>query len=184
MTTLVASSLFLGFTVVGADTQIDDFNMQSDAFITVSAPEVNALSLTNVPSFDFGIADAVNTQIILDTKGDSPYTIVDLTGTGNGYKVQTKIGDFSGTNDKGQPITFKMDHFYLSVANNAGTIIGNSKVDIYNANAIVLSGNENASGTQSSGEVGAEIVMNSTTPQYIAAGNYQATITHSLVSGI
>jgi hypothetical protein len=182
---LLGSMLLGGSGLAHADTQLDPSNTTADAFINLTAPTLDALRLTSVPSFDFGDATIQTSQIVLNAVGVGNYSVLNLTGNNKGYTIQTKIGNFTGVDANNQPISLTVDHFYLSVANNtSNTMIGNTQVDINNIAATVLTGTANADGNQTSGEVDAQMIMNTTLGQLITPGQYGATINHSLVAGV
>ncbi|WP_219811248.1 hypothetical protein [Bacillus thuringiensis] len=168
---------------VYAATNINSTNETAETFINVTAPTTNNLYLKENPDFDFGSSQVSSANITLNAQGSSTYTIVNLSGTSNGYQLQQQVSEFTGTDTSGKTITLPLKYFYISVASNAeGTITGSSNVNIYGQNAAVLVGGANARGTQSSGDVTAQLILDNR--KNVSAGNYHATITSSLVSGV
>ncbi|WP_285007598.1 WxL protein peptidoglycan domain-containing protein [Lactococcus formosensis] len=164
-----------------ADTEIDKDNGSANTYITVTAPTTDNLYLTQAPDFNFANTEA-STKDSITTRGTVPYSIVDITGNANGYNLQQKISDFTGTID-GKATTLPLKFFKITVADNAsGTIKGSNAVNVLGQAGRVLTGQTNAQGNQSSGAATAEIQLDST--QTIKPGAYQATLTHTLVQGL
>ncbi|MFK4896120.1 hypothetical protein ACI1TH_04275 [Lactococcus petauri] len=164
-----------------ADTEIDKDNGTANTYITVTAPTTDNLYLTQAPDFNFANTEA-STKGSITTGGTVPYSIVNITGNANGYNLQQKISDFTGTID-GQATTLPLKFFKITVADNAsGTIKGSNAVNILGQAGRVLTGQTNAQGNQSSGAATAEIQLDTT--QTIKPGAYQATLTNTLVQGL
>lgn len=164
-----------------ADTEIDKDNGSANTYISVTAPTTDNLYLTQAPDFNFANTEA-STQGSVTTGGTVPYSIVNITGNANGYNLQQKISDFTGTIN-GKVTTLPLKYFKIIVADNAsGTIKGSSSVNILGQAGRVLTGQTNAQGNQSSGAATAEIQLDTT--QTITPGAYQATLTNTLVQGL
>lgn len=164
-----------------ADTEIDKDNGSANTYISVTAPTTDNLYLTQAPDFNFSNTEFSTTGSITTT-GTVPYNIVNITGNSNGYNLQQKISNFTATIN-GTTVILPLKYFKISVADNAsGTIIGSNSVDILGQAGKVLIGQNNAQGNQTSGATSAEIQLD--TSQVINPGDYQATITNTLVQGL
>ena len=164
-----------------ADTEIDKDNGSANTYITVTAPTTDNLYLTQAPDFNFANTEA-STKDSITTRGTVPYSIVNITGNANGYNLQQKISDFTGTID-GKATTLPLKFFKITVADNSsGTIKGSNAVNILGQAGRILTGQTNAQGNQSSGAATAEIQLDTT--QTIKPGAYQATLTNTLVQGL
>jgi hypothetical protein len=179
---LTAMTLVGTTTAFGAAHAAD--TMDGTATITVVAPATDALSLTATPNIDFGTATIGATNGVLPGITDKPYTIVDLRGGSTGYRVQVEASDFTLKTDatKVLPVTTMT----LKVADSAnGQLTGTgSDVNILKQQAVVLTGGADANGTQVSGDVTAGLTLDNAKVGSLKVGQYQATVTHSIVSGI
>lgn len=163
-----------------ADTQVGDLSIQSNTFINVSAPTVENLYLTQAPDFNFSSLDA-SVSTALSVKGSSSYGMVNITGTGTGFHLQQTISNFTDTTDP--TLILPIKYFKVTVADNvSGTVIGSSGINILGQAGTVLTGQANASGIQNSGDTSAELQLDTT--KTIKPGDYQATITNTLVQGL
>lgn len=164
-----------------ADTQIDTNSGSANTYINVTAPTTNNLYLTQAPDFNFSNTEASTSKAVTVT-GTVPYNIVNITGTTNGYNLQQKISHFTATVD-GRTVTLPLKYFKISVADNtSGTVKGSKGVNILGQAGRVLTGQKNAQGSQTSGATAAEIQLDTT--QGIKPGDYQATITNTIVQGL
>jgi|GEM_PF-1429250 len=170
--------------VSAADTQIDEQNSTAQMFINVRTSATTPLYLENAPTFDFAqIKYSIFSEVIKgNAKGNLPFSIVDLSGTGKGYELQQQVTDLTLTDSGGNALALSLEYFNISVQDNADTsIIGTNSVNIYGQSATVLLGQGQASGRKHSGEVSAEFAIKGKNLQKI--GEYQATITNTLVAG-
>jgi hypothetical protein len=161
-----------------------DDTMNGTATITVVGPATDALNLTETPNIDFGTATIGNLSGVLPGVTDKSYTIEDLRGGSTGYRVQVEASDFTlkTDNTKKLPVTALL----LKVADSKnGELTGTSNdVDVFKQQGVVLTGSSNSNGIQSSGDVTAGLTLDGTKLGALQVGEYQATLTHSVVSGI
>lgn len=154
------------------------------ATLTVVAPSTDTLDLVTTPNIDFGTTTIADRTNIINGITDTPYTIVDLRGGNTGYRVQVEASNFILKSD-GQTI-LPVTAVAMNVSNNAsGTLKGSgSDTNIFGQQAVVLTGNADSNGTQISGKVTASLTFDQEKLQSLKVGEYQATLTHSIVSGI
>lgn len=163
-----------------ADTAIDNQNSTANAFINVVAPTTNIWSIT-AANFNFGQQIATSTTVTANASGDSPITIVNLSGTSNSFNVQQSISDFTINNGS---IILPTLGFYITIANSSdGRLIGASNVNIFKQNGQVITSGTNANGQMTSGAVTASLVVDGAN-HVISPGTYNATLTSTLVSGV
>lgn len=152
--------------------------------LTVVAPSADTLDLVTTPNIDFGTTTISDHPELIQGTADQPYTIVDLRGGNTGYHVQVEASNFTLKQDSKTilPVTAVM----MNTSSNAsGTLIGSgSDANIYGQKAIVLTGTTEANGTQISGKVTASLMLDPEKLQSLKVGEYQATLTHSIVAGI
>jgi hypothetical protein len=176
---VTALSMMTGSGVVSAADSMD-----GTATLTVVAPTADALSLTGAPNIDFGTATIGAVSGVLPGATDKPYTIIDLRGGSTGYQVQVAASKFTlkSDNTKQLPVTAMT----MQVADSTnGELTGTgSHVNIYQQPAVVLTGGVDSNGTQVSGDVSAGLTLDGTKIGSLKVGQYQATVTHSVVSGI
>ena len=106
---------------------------------------------------------------------------MNITGNANGYNLQQKISDFTGTIN-GKVITLPLNTSKLLLLTMLRVIKGSNAVNILGQAGRVLTGQTNAQGNQSSGAATAEIQLDTT--QTITPSAYQATLTNTLVQGL
>lgn len=156
--------------------------LTGDAKLTVVPPNEHTLIINKYPDFNFGTL-AIGSTRTAEAQGSTPYLISDLRGGDAGYKIQVSISDFVSINDDKNVLP--VDSVTLSVGNSSnGHLIGTAVgVDVFKTQGTVITGNATANGQQLSGPVLATIHF-SNTSKTILPGEYQATITHNVVSGI
>lgn len=178
-----AIALLSASTTIGGVALADD-TMNGTATITVVAPTTDALSLTETPNIDFGTATIGAVSGVLPGTTDKPYTVVDLRGGSTGYRVQVEASDFTLKTDttKKLPVTAML----LKVADSTnGELTGTSSdVNVLGQQGVVLTGGADSNGTQVSGDVTAGLTLDGTKVGSLKVGEYQATVTHSIVSGV
>lgn len=154
------------------------------ATLTVVAPSTDTLDLVTTPNIDFGTTTISDRTNLINGTTDTPYTIVDLRGGNTGYRVQVEASNFILKSD-GKTI-LPVTTVAMNVSNNAsGTLKGSgSDTNIFEQQAVVLTGNADSNGTQISGKVTASLTLDPEKLQSLKVGEYQATLTHSIVSGI
>lgn len=174
---LIITSTMVG--IVSADTTTN-----GTATLTVVAPSTNALTLMSTPNIDFGTATIGSINGTLPGTSDKPYTILDLRGGSTGYRVQVEASNFTSKTDSSKllPVTAVM----MNVANSTnGELTGTgSAVNIFGQQAVVLTGGADSNGTQVSGDITSGLTLDTSKVGSLKVGEYQATVTHSIVSGI
>ncbi|MDR3189587.1 MAG: hypothetical protein LBT80_00090 [Lactobacillaceae bacterium] len=151
------------------------------ASITVVAPTSDALYFVSVPNIVFPTEKIGDHTSNVNGQGDNQYRVVDLRGGSTGYTIQAQITAFTLV---GGVKKLPVDNFLTTVKDGQNqAVTGTSDVDIYQAQGTVAVGNADANGTQTSGDISADMVLN---PHSAMLGNglYEATITHSLVTGV
>lgn len=164
---------------VSSDTAIDSKNSTANGYINVTAPTTNIWSLT-APNFNFGTQTSSASVINSNATGDGPIRIVNLSGSSTSFSLQQSISDFTLVSSS---IVLPTTAFYISVANSAdGKLIGNSNINIFKQNGVVLRSGTGANGALTSGAVTAQLTVDGTN-KVIVTGSYQATIISTLVTG-
>jgi len=183
----VISMMTLAFAGFGYQNVEADTSGNGTANINVTASSTKSFYLETYPSFDFGTAK--NNVKQLTAGGDKPYTVVDLRGGSSGYQIQaqiktdnTKKFTAADGSDRELPVT----DFNISIADSTdNNLLGSSNINIYNQSGTVFSAGADTNGISVSGATTATLDLDAKQSYKIKTGvQYNATIIHSLVSGI
>ncbi|WP_208423048.1 WxL domain-containing protein [Latilactobacillus fragifolii] len=159
----------------------DSTSLRGITSINVTSSSQNALSLQHYPSFNFGTF-LIGKTSSATTTSDSTYSILDLRGGNDGYKIQVSVSDFksiTAPNKKLPIVSLTM----TSDNNSNGHLKGANSVDVLNKQGIIIIGDKDSNGVQTSGSVTLSLSLNEKNSS-VAPGEYRATVTHNIISGV